>query len=159
MKVLVIGSGGREHALVWKLQQSSLVDKVYCCPGNGGTAVEAENIDIDISDFGKLALFAEEKSIDMTVVGPEVPLSGGIVNVFNEHGLEIFGPTKEAAQLEGSKAFSKEFMKRHNIPTADFTVFDCVPDKRFAGDYQKPLAVSCRRGAGNQLCRDSVYGI
>ena len=124
MKVLVIGSGGREHALVWKLRQSSKVDDIYCCPGNGGTAQEAENISIDIADFEKLAEFASEKSIDMTVVGPEVPLSGGIVNFFNERGLQIFGPAKEAAQLEGSKVFSKEFMKRHNIPTADFTVFD-----------------------------------
>ena len=124
MKIFVIGGGGREHTLIWKLNKSKNTEKIYCCPGNGGIQQEAEIVNLDIKDFKSLAEFAKEKSIDLTVVGPESPLVDGIVNVFNEYGLNIFGPTKEAAILEGSKVFAKQFMKRHNIPTADFAVFD-----------------------------------
>ena len=126
MKVLVIGSGGREHALAWKLAQSPRVEHVYVAPGNAGTAREPgmENLDIDVMDFPALARFAAEQSIGLTVVGPEAPLVGGIVDYFQTLGLPCFGPSRAAAQLEGSKAFSKEFLKRHRIPTAAFRTFD-----------------------------------
>lgn len=118
--VLVIGSGGREHALVWKLEQSNLVDKVYCAPGNGGISL---SVPIGIDDFEGLAAFVNQNNIDLTVVGPEVPLVDGIVDYFQERELRIFGPNKKAAQLEGSKVYAKEFMTRHGIPTAPFEVF------------------------------------
>jgi len=124
LKILVVGSGGREHTLVWKLNNSEICKEIYCCPGNGGIQQEAKIVNLDINDFKSLADFTKEKSIDLTVVGPEIPLVNGIVNFFSECGLKIFGPTKEAAILEGSKVFAKQFMKRHNIPTADFAVFD-----------------------------------
>ncbi len=118
MKVLVIGGGGREHALAWKLAQSSRVETVFVAPGNGGTA-QAERVrNLDITDLGQLADWAREHKVGLTVVGPEVPLAAGVVDLFRERGLRIFGPTRAAAQLESSKAFSKEFMQRHGIPTA-----------------------------------------
>lgn len=118
MKVLVIGGGGREHALVWKLKQSPRVEKIWCAPGNGGIATEAECVAIDAGDVAGLVAFAEKNSPDLTVVGPELPLVNGIGDAFRERGWAIVGPTKQAAQLEGSKVFSKEFLQRHNIPTA-----------------------------------------
>jgi phosphoribosylamine--glycine ligase len=132
MKVLVIGSGGREHALVWKIKQSDQVEKIFCTPGNPGTAELAENIDISPLDFVKLAAFVKDRKIDLTVVGPEDPLVEGIVDYFGDRGLKIFGPSKNAARLEGSKHFSKELMKKYQIPTADFKVFSS-PEK--ARDY------------------------
>lgn len=123
MKILVIGSGGREHALAWKLAQSEKVGKVFVAPGNGGTALEDKLENIAVSGSDALADFAEQNSIALTVVGPEAPLAAGIVNVFRARGLKIFGPTKEAAQLESSKDFAKAFMKRHNVPTADYQTF------------------------------------
>ncbi len=124
MKVLVIGSGGREHALVWKLAQSPKVEKVYGAPGNPGIAQIGECVNISPTDIKGLADFAEREGIDLTVVGPEAPLVAGIVDEFESRGLKIFGPSKEAAKLEGSKAFSKEMMKKYGVPTADFEVFD-----------------------------------
>ncbi len=124
MKVLVIGSGGREHALVWKLVQSPKVEKVYGAPGNPGIAQIGECVNISPTDIKGLADFAEREGIDLTVVGPEAPLVAGIVDEFESRGLKIFGPSKEAAKLEGSKAFSKEMMKKYGVPTADFEVFD-----------------------------------
>jgi phosphoribosylamine--glycine ligase len=124
VKVLVIGSGGREHAIVWKLAQSPLVDKVYCAPGNGGICRYAECVDISVTDLDCLLQFAEGKGIDLTVVGPEVPLSLGITDLFKEKGLRVFGPEKKAAMLESSKAFSKGFMERNNIPTAKYKVYE-----------------------------------
>ncbi len=118
MKVLVIGNGGREHVLAWKLAQSKQVDKVYCAPGNSGIKAVAECVDISVDQLDALADFAEKNAIDLTVVGPEAPLCAGIVDVFRARNLKIFGPTKEAAQLEGSKSFAKNFMVRHHIPTA-----------------------------------------
>ncbi|MDG1897999.1 MAG: phosphoribosylamine--glycine ligase [Fuerstiella sp.] len=118
MKILVVGQGGREHTLVWKLAQCPGVEKVYCAPGNAGTAVDGENVNIAVDDLGRLMSFAKHNDIDLTVVGPEVPLVAGIVDEFNSHGLKIFGPTKAAARLEGSKAFSKEIMKKAGVPTA-----------------------------------------
>ncbi len=124
MKILVIGSGGREHALVWKLKTSSLVKEIFCAPGNAGIATLAKCISMDVGDTPQLLKFALENEIDLTVVGPEGPLVAGIVDEFQKHGLKIFGPPQAAAKLEASKIFAKEFMKRHKIPTADFKVFD-----------------------------------
>lgn len=125
MKILVIGSGGREHALAWKSAQSPLVSKVFVAPGNAGTATEAkmENIDLAVDDLDALLAFAQESQVELTIVGPEAPLVAGIVDRFQEAGLKCFGPTASAAQLEGSKAFSKDFLARHNIPTADYANF------------------------------------
>lgn len=134
MKVLVIGSGGREHALVWKLAQSPKVEKVYGAPGNPGIAQIGECVNISPTDIKGLADFAEKEGIDLTVVGPEAPLVAGIVDEFESRGLKIFGPSKEAAKLEGSKAFSKEMMKKYGVPTADFEVFD---DPEKAKEYIK----------------------
>jgi phosphoribosylamine--glycine ligase len=124
LKVLVIGGGAREHALCWKLAQCPRVLKVYCAPGNAGTALVAENVAIDAMDIDGLRDFVEHQGVDLTVVGPEKPLIAGIVDAFEARGLAIFGPSKEPAQLEGSKVFAKELMKRAGIPTAEFEVFD-----------------------------------
>ena len=125
MKVLIIGGGGREHALAWKAAQSPLVNQVFVAPGNAGTALEnnIENIDIKAEDIPALLAYAKNNQIDLTIVGPEAALVEGIVDVFNENGLKIFGPTKAAAQLEGSKAFTKDFLERHKIPTAFYGNF------------------------------------
>ncbi len=125
MKVLIIGGGGREHALAWKAAQSPLVNQVFVAPGNAGTALEnnIENVDINAEDILTLLTYAKNNQIDLTIVGPEAALVEGIVDVFNENGLKIFGPTKAAAQLEGSKAFTKDFLERHKIPTAFYGNF------------------------------------
>ena len=123
MKVLVIGGGGREHAMAWKLNQSPKVTRVYVAPGNGGTAVSQHLDNIAITDVRALREWAQEEKIGLTVVGPEAPLAAGVVDEFRAHGLRIFGPTKAAAQLESSKAFSKAFMRRHGIPTAEYDTF------------------------------------
>ncbi|AUT60041.1 phosphoribosylamine--glycine ligase [Paraburkholderia terrae] len=126
MKLLVVGSGGREHALAWKLAQSPRVQLVYVAPGNGGTAQDDRLLNIGITDPNALADFVEKEQIAFTLVGPEQPLAAGIVNIFRARGLKIFGPTKEAAQLESSKDFAKAFMKRHAIPTAEYETFSDV---------------------------------
>ncbi len=131
MKILVVGSGGREHALCWKIAQSKKVDKIYCAPGNAGVAEVAECVAIGAMEFEKLADFAKEQEIDLTVIGMDDPLVGGIVDVFEERGLRIFGPRKNAAILEGSKAFSKDLMKKYQIPTAAYENFD-DPEKALA---------------------------
>ena len=123
MKVLVIGSGGREHALAWKLTLSPKVQTVYVAPGNGGTAADARLHNLAITDLAALADFAQSEKIALTVVGPEAPLAAGVVDLFRARGLRVFGPTKAAAQLESSKAFAKDFMRRHQIPTAAYEVF------------------------------------
>ncbi|MFM2413768.1 MAG: hypothetical protein RJB05_944 [Armatimonadota bacterium] len=128
MKILVIGGGGREHAICWKLAQSKDVHKVYCAPGNAGTAAVAENVDIAVTDIAGLVQFAQHQQIDLTVVGPEKPLILGVVDVFEAAGLRIFGPTAENAQLEGSKVFSKQLMKQAGVPTASFEVFESAAD-------------------------------
>ena len=124
MKVLVIGGGGREHALAWKLAQSQRVQKVYVAPGNGGTATEPGVANVNLGDAAALAEFAAAEKIGLTVVGPEAPLAAGVVDLFRARGLRIFGPTRAAAQLESSKAFAKDFMQRHGIPTAAYATFD-----------------------------------
>ena len=123
MKVLVVGGGGREHALAWKLSQSERIQKVFVAPGNGGTARDHNLIDVPITEVKALREWAQQEKIDLTVVGPEAPLAAGIVDEFRAHGMKIFGPTKAAAQLESSKAFSKAFMHRHGIPTALYETF------------------------------------
>ncbi|RQZ14432.1 phosphoribosylamine--glycine ligase [Burkholderia sp. Bp9031] len=123
MKLLVVGSGGREHALAWKLAQSPRVQMVYVAPGNGGTAQDERLQNVDITSLDALADFAESEGVAFTLVGPEAPLAAGIVNLFRARGLKVFGPTREAAQLESSKDFAKAFMKRHGIPTADYETF------------------------------------
>ncbi len=123
MKVLVVGSGGREHALAWKLSQSQRIQQVYVAPGNGGTARDKQLVNVPITDIPALRQWVIEQRIELTVVGPEAPLAAGIVDDFRAHGLRIFGPTQAAAQLESSKAFSKAFMQRHRIPTAEFQTF------------------------------------
>lgn len=123
MKVLIIGSGGREHTLVWKISQSPKVSQIYCAPGNAGISQLAQCIDINADNIEELVNFAKKEKIDLTVVGPELPLSKGIVNEFNRWGLKIFGPSQEAAEIESSKVFSKYLMKKYNIPTANYEVF------------------------------------
>ena len=126
MKLLVVGSGGREHALAWKLAQSPRVQMVYVAPGNGGTAQDERLKNVDITALDELADFAESEGVAFTLVGPEAPLAAGIVNLFRARGLKVFGPTREAAQLESSKDFAKAFMKRHGIPTAEYETFSDV---------------------------------
>ena len=123
MKVLIVGSGGREHAIAWSVSKSPKVDKIYCAPGNAGIAELAECVDIGAMEFEKLADFAQEKGIDLTIIGMDDPLVGGVVDVFETRGLKVFGPRKNAAILEGSKAFSKDLMKKYNIPTAAYENF------------------------------------
>ncbi len=125
MKVFVVGGGGREHALVWKISQSPNVEKIFCAPGNAGIAEIAETVPIKVDDLNSLLKFALEHKIDLTVVGPELPLSLGIVDLFESNGLKIFGPRKIAAEIESSKVFAKNFMKKYNIPTANYETFTC----------------------------------
>ena len=124
MKVLITGSGGREHAIAWKVAQSSKADKIYCAPGNAGIGEIAECVDIGVMDFDRLTEFAKEKEIDLTIIGPDDPLAAGAVDAFEAAGLRVFGPRKNASILEGSKAFSKDLMKKYNIPTAAYETFD-----------------------------------
>ena len=124
MKVLIVGSGGREHAIAWKVAQSKRVDKIYCAPGNAGISEIAECVDISAMEFDKLVAFAKEESIDLTIIGMDDPLVGGIVDAFEKENLRVFGPRKNAAILEGSKAFSKDLMKKYDIPTAAYETFD-----------------------------------
>lgn len=128
MNILIIGNGGREHALAWKAAQSDKIDTVFVAPGNAGTALEAKckNIPIDVLDFTALAEFAEQNAVELTIVGPEAPLVEGVVDFFEQRNLKCFGPSKAAAQLEGSKAFTKDFLARHKIPTADYQAFTDV---------------------------------
>ena len=123
MKILVIGGGGREHALAWKLAQSPKALKIFVAPGNGGTALDSQFENVNLTGVAELTAWAEAQKITLTVVGPEVPLAAGVVDAFRKQGLRVFGPSKAAAQLESSKAFSKAFMKRHNIPTAEYDTF------------------------------------
>lgn len=140
MRVLVVGQGGREHAIIWKLRQSPLVKEIYCAPGNGGIAADAHCVQIDVADIIEMADFAEKLKMDLTVVGPELPLTLGIVDEFQKRGLHIFGPTRLAAEIEGSKVFSKEFMKKYDIPTAAATVCSSLDE---ALDAVKQHGVPC----------------
>ena len=162
MNVLVIGAGGREHALCWKIKQSPKVKRLYCAPGNGGIAGIAECVNINADEVELLLQFALRKQIDLTIVGPEVTLVAGIVDAFAQKGLKIFGPSKDAAQLEGSKVFAKEFMHRRNIPTAIYKVFN---DATLALDFLKvaqfPLVIKAdgiAAGKGVYVCADLPQG-
>ncbi len=142
MKVLVIGSGGREHAMAWKLSQSNKVNAIFIAPGNGGTHLNPKFKNIDLTDIDLLSDFAIKERIDLTVVGPELPLSKGIVDLFRSKNLNIFGPTQEAAQLESSKGFAKDFMFRHNIPTAKYKTFK-IPDEayQYINEHGAPIVI------------------
>lgn len=153
MKILVIGSGGREHTLCWKISQSKKVNKIYCAPGNGGTKEVAENINIAANDIDGLLEFALKNKIDLTVVGPEEPLVLGIVDKFEDKGLKIFGPNKDCAQLEGSKEFSKKFMDKHGIPTAKYKSFTEYYDaKKALDEFSYPLVIKA-----DGLCLGKEY--
>jgi phosphoribosylamine--glycine ligase len=144
MKILVIGSGGREHAIAWKAAASGMVEKVFVAPGNAGTEREprVENVGIPVTDINALARFAKDKQIDLTIVGPEAPLVEGITDLFNNAGLRCFGPSKGAAQLEGSKVFTKEFLERHKIPSAEYKVFtDLDQAKAYLGGQDYPVVI------------------
>jgi phosphoribosylamine--glycine ligase len=158
MKILVVGSGGREHALAWKIAQSPRVEKVYCAPGNGGTRLVAENVPISEIDIAALADFAEKEKIGLTVVGPEVPLTLGIADEFEKRKLPVFGPSKKAAEIEGSKVFAKEFMERHRIPTGRFKVtddFDRAKKILASGEFGYPVVIKAdglAAGKGVVVC-------
>ena len=142
MKVLVLGGGGREHALVWKLRQSPRVSQLYCAPGNGGISEDAECLPADLKDLESMTALAVRLQPDVTVVGPELPLSLGVVDEFNRRGWPIFGPTQAASQLESSKSFAKEFLQRHHIPTAPFAICDSIEQVRAAlGHFHLPVVV------------------
>ena len=160
MKVLVIGSGGREHALVKKISESRKVSKIYAAPGNGGIADLAELVAIKADDIEKLADFAQEKEIDLTIVGPEAPLVKGIVDLFKERNLKIFGPDKKAAALEASKVFTKELCKKYNIPTASYEVFDDAKKaKTYIDKCDKPQVIKAdglAAGKGVVVAADKI---
>ena len=162
MKVLVVGGGGREHALCWKISQSPLVKKTYCAPGNAGISRHAECLDIGVGDFGSLAQFVKEESVDLTVVGPEQPLCEGITDFFEKEGLLIFGPSKVAAELEGSKIFSKDLMKKYGIPTGEYFVFtDIKQALAKVAEAEPPFVVKAdglAAGKGVIICHSCEEG-
>src|SRR5579864_2059962 len=142
MKVLVIGSGGREHAVVWKLHQSPRISKLYCAPGNGGIAEDAECLPVDVKSLDSLLALGNQIQPDLTVIGPELPLSLGVVDEFNRRGWRVFGPRKAAARLESSKSFAKHFMQRHRIPTAHYAICNSIDEVRDAlGHFHAPIVV------------------
>ena len=139
MKVGIIGSGGREHAICDALAKSKKINQIYCFPGNAGTAQLAKNVDIDLSDFDKIKNFVKEKNIDLVVVGPEKPLVDGIVDFFQKNNIKVFGPNKVASQLEGSKIFTKKLCQKYNIPTAKFNIFENIDDAiKFINEIKFP---------------------
>ncbi len=157
MKVLIVGGGGREHSLVWMVNQSPKVEKVFCTPGNAGTAIEGENVDIDVEDIDGLVEFGKKEGIGLTVVGPEVPLTLGIVDAFEAAGLRIFGASKKAAEIEGSKVFTKRLMAKYNVPTGFFEVFDSPDDARaYIKEVGAPIVVKAdglAAGKGVIVCQ------
>lgn len=167
MKVLLIGSGGREHALAWKLHQSPKVERLYCAPGNGGIGDLAELVPIKVDDLDGLLKFAKTGKIDFTVVGPELPLTLGIVDLFEKVGLRIFGPTQLAAEIEGSKVFAKHFMKKYKIPTAEFRTFDTArryEAERYIDEIPAPIVIKANglaAGKGAVVCetKDKALGV
>jgi phosphoribosylamine--glycine ligase len=159
MNVLVIGKGGREHALVWKLAQSPRADRVYCAPGNAGTALDGVNVPIEATDFDRLVRFATKEAIGLTVVGPEEPLCLGIVNAFQEAGLRIFGPRREAAQIEASKVFAKQLMRHADVPTSEFRICDHPdPARHYIETREYPVVVKAdglAAGKGVIVCSNT----
>lgn len=158
MKVLIVGSGGREHAIAWSVSQSRRVDKIYCAPGNGGISQIAECVDIAAMEFDKLADFAQENQIDLTIIGMDDPLVGGIVDVFEERGLRVFGPRKNAAIIEGSKSFSKDLMKKYDIPTCHYETFHSPEEALlYLGSCQFPVVLKAdglALGKGVLICQN-----
>jgi phosphoribosylamine--glycine ligase len=160
LKVLLVGSGGREHAIAWKIKQNSRLEQLYCAPGNAGTAQLAQNVPIDVEDIDGLADFVVSQQIDLTIVGPEAPLVAGIVDRFQQQGLRAAGPSREASQLEGSKSFAKDFMKRHSIPTVGYQVFDQFEPAETAlksNAFQFPVVLKAdglAAGKGVFICPD-----
>ena len=161
MKVLVVGSGGREHALIWKLKQSPSVEQLFCAPGNAGTGLDCTNVDISATDIPQLISFAQKQQIDLTVIGPEAPLVMGIVDEFQKAGLRVFGPSRKASELEGSKKFAKEVMRKANVPTADFRVFTNAAEaisyieEREEGDRFVIKADGLAAGKGVTVCSNN----
>jgi phosphoribosylamine--glycine ligase len=158
MNILIIGSGGREHAIAWKLRQSQKVDKLYCAPGNAGIGEIAELVSVKTDDLAGLLAFARTNKIDLTVVGPELPLTIGIVDLFVNEGLKVFGPSKLAAEIEGSKVYAKEFMRKYKIPTADFKTFDVAKRydaERYIDEIPAPIVIKANglaAGKGAVVC-------
>ena len=162
MKILIIGSGGREHALAWKIAQSPKVTELFCAPGNPGTAAIATNVDIPADEIDNLLNFALDQSIDLTVVGPEQPLVMGLADWFQDNDLKVFGPSAKAAQLEGSKAFSKDLMKKYNIPTADYAAFEDAEEARAYLKGKGPQVVKAdglAAGKGVFVCADETEAV
>jgi phosphoribosylamine--glycine ligase len=163
MKVLVVGKGGREHALVWKLTQSPRVERVFCAPGNAGTALDGVNVPIEPSDFAGLVRFAKQEAVGLTVIGPEDPLALGIVDAFQREGLRVFGPSKEAALLEASKVFSKRLMQHADVPTSEFRVFDHPDQARiYVESRNYPLVIKAdglAAGIGVIVCSNGADGL
>ena len=166
MKVLILGRGGREHAIAWKVAQSPKVDKIYCAPGNAGIAEYAECVDIAAMEFDRLVAFAKEKEIDLTVIGMDDPLVGGVVDAFEAEGLRVFGPRKNAAILEGSKAFSKDLMKKYSIPTAAYETFTSAKEaKKYLETAEYPIVLKAdglALGKGVLICEnkeDALAGV
>lgn len=158
MKILIVGNGGREHAITWKIHQSPLVKGLYCVKGNAGTAKIAQNIPIEPTDVKALADFAEKEGIDFTIVGPEAPIVAGITNEFEKRGLRIFAPNQRASMLEGSKIFAKEFMQKYSVPTAEFHTFEeAQKAKNFIKDFGLPVVIKAdglASGKGVFICKD-----
>ncbi len=163
MKILLIGSGGREHAIAWKLSKSERVSKIYVAPGNGGTAIEKKCENVGITDIEELLNFAKSRNVDLTVVGPEEPLINGIVNRFKEEGLKIFGPEKDGAMLEGSKSFSKDFMKKYGVATAEYEVFyEATKAKEYLNKCKYPIVIKAdglAAGKGVVICETKEEAI
>ena len=162
MKILLIGGGGREHALAWKIVQSPKVTELFCAPGNPGTASIATNLNIPADDIDRLLQFALDRSIDLTVVGPEQPLVLGLADWFGDNGLKVFGPSAKAAQLEGSKAFSKDLMQKYNIPTAAYAAFDDADEARAYLKGKGPQVVKAdglAAGKGVFVCADEAEAV
>jgi phosphoribosylamine--glycine ligase len=163
MKVLVIGKGGREHALVWKLAQSPSVQRVFCAPGNAGTALDGVNVALEVNDFDGLIRFVKKEAIGLTVVGPEDPLALGIVDAFQKEGLKIFGPNKAAAQIEASKVFAKKLMRDANVPTSEFRVFDHPdPARTYVQTREYPVVVKAdglAAGKGVLVCNNNAEAL
>ena len=157
MKVLVVGSGGREHAIIWKLKQSPKADKIYCAPGNAGIAQDAQCVPIGAMEIDKLVQFAKDENIDFTIIGMDDPLVAGVVDAFEAEGLRVFGPRKNAAIIEGSKAFSKDLMKKYGIPTAKYETFDNYEEaKKYVLSQSVPIVVKAdglALGKGVLICQ------
>ncbi len=156
MKILVVGSGGREHTLCWKIAQSKKVTKVYCAPGNAGTGLVAENISIEVDEIDKIVDFCNEKNIDLAVIGPELPLTLGLVDILEKNGIKAFGPKASAAEIEGSKAFSKMIMEKYDVPTAKYQVFTEYEEaKKYLDEVGIPCVIKAdglAQGKGVFVC-------